>query len=209
MSSKTPTVKKEPVKKEPVKKEPVKKEPVKKEPVQKPVRTAEEEAAIRQWIHEHWETTDELGNTPLHRAVLRGDVLYATGLIAQGIDAVNHRTKTPLHLAVQKLERNGMVQMLVLNGADINATTEKGRTPLFYSHTDHIPYLVKNGASLDTVDSEGLTPFLYAVQKRDALRALRLIEMKEPPRRDRERAFAIAKHNGDTYMTGLLEFRLL
>ena len=176
---------------------------------QPPPRTAEEEAALQHWIHEHWDTTDELGNTPLHRAVLRQDTLYASDLIQKGasVNAVNQHHKTPLHLAVQNPEKNGLVQMLVVEGADVNAKTDKGRSPLFYSHKDHIPYLLKKGCALDTTDTDGLTPFLYAVQRRYLYRASCFLDTRWIPSLEQGKAASIARHNDDQEMMDMLWFR--
>lgn len=158
-------------------------------------------------------TNPATGDTPLHRALLRRDTLYALDLILSGADihAVNFKGETPLHLAVQLPERNGVVQMLVLDGADLHALTDQKRTPLFYAHPDHIPYLLKKGAVLEAVDSEGLTPFLCAVQEGDVLRAsclLNLTRVGPINVSTRDKAFAIAKANGDKEMESLLWFRL-
>jgi len=155
-----------------------------------------------EWIRLTYDTTNPAtGDTPLHRALLRRETLYALDIILSGgdIHAVNFKGETPLHLAVQLPERNGVVQMLVLDGCDIHALTDQKRTPLFYAHPDHIPYLLKKGAVLDAVDSEGLTPFLCAVQEGDVLRASCLLNMTRVGALDaptRDRAFAIARRTG-------------
>ena len=167
-----------------------------------------------EWIRLTYDTTNPAtGDTPLQRALLRRETLYALDLILSGADlhAVNFKGETPLHLAVQLPERNGVVQMLVLDGCDVHALTDQKRTPLFYAHPDHIPYLLKKGAVLEAVDSEGLTPFLCAVQEGDVLRASCLLNMTREGALDaptRDKAFAIAKANGDKQMESLLWFRL-
>jgi len=182
-----------------------------KAPLPKPIELTPEDL---EWIRLTYDTTNPAtGDTPLHRALLRRETLYALDIILSGgdIHAVNFKGETPLHLAVQLPERNGVVQMLVLDGCDIHALTDQKRTPLFYAHPDHIPYLLKKGAVLDAVDSEGLTPFLCAVQEGDVLRASCLLNMTRVGALDaptRDRAFAIAKANGDKEVESLLWFRL-
>jgi len=182
-----------------------------KAPLPKPIELTPEDL---EWIRLTYDTTNPAtGDTPLHRALLRRETLYALDIILSGADihAVNFKGETPLHLAVQLPERNGVVQMLVLDGCDIHALTDQKRTPLFYAHPDHIPYLLKKGAVLDAVDSEGLTPFLCAVQEGDVLRASCLLNMTRVGALDaptRDRAFAIAKANGDKEVESLLWFRL-
>jgi ankyrin repeat protein len=69
------------------------------------------------------------GTTPLMAAVLHGNAPLVAGLLKIGADPNlrNHAGATPLTWAVDDAEK---VKLLVDGGADVNATSEFGRTPL-------------------------------------------------------------------------------
>ena len=58
-----------------------------------------------------------------------------------------------------------MIEFLIENGADINAKTAHGFTPLLYAakRGDHsiIELLAVNGADIDMKDKAGLTPLMH------------------------------------------------
>jgi ankyrin repeat protein len=69
-------------------------------------------------------------NTPLHRAIERGDIIELKMLLSNGayVNIVGKDGETPLHLAV----KNGNVQvikLLLALGADVNAQDNDGETP--------------------------------------------------------------------------------
>ena len=169
--------------------------------------TAEEEAATASWIHDHWDTPDEEGLSPLHRAVARNDGTYVRALLLKGesANATNPTGETPLAVAVRRPNGAAVVQMLILGGA-----TVKHQNIVATSAVDHIPYLLKNGASLEERDAEGYTPFLRAVEQNDDVKMYYLMDL----RCDRnaitsqgQDALALAVQNGDRTMVSLLLFR--
>lgn len=89
----------------------------------------------------------------------RCDMIVA--LIRKGAD-VNERIKlggeTPLHWALSRRS----TELLIHNGADINACDNYGRTPLHNAcrigRTDEISCLVANGANVNARDKYGETP---------------------------------------------------
>lgn len=124
---------------------------------------------------------DELGN-----ASFFGHWKMVDFLISQGAN-VNHSVdktgERPLHNAFTKAGRpyyRYVVQVLVENGADVNATTVPGietgafmrdvrtcgETPLHraaaYADPDTIQYLINNGADIRATDVNGDTPLSWA-----------------------------------------------
>jgi cytohesin len=81
---------------------------------------------------------------------------------------------TALHSAANGFESTysqESVDMLIAAGADVNASDDEGRTPIFeailYRRMGMIDSLAKAGADLLHVDKEGLTPPAYALRQYD------------------------------------------
>ena len=80
---------------------------------------------------------DNLGRTPLHWACATGKMRLALLLLTRpkgpraDVDAVEIREKTSLHLAAAH-GRDDIVEMLLKYGADVNAKSDGGWTPLQY-----------------------------------------------------------------------------
>ncbi|CAB0035018.1 unnamed protein product [Trichogramma brassicae] len=93
------------------------------------------------------------------------------------IDARDIKGNTPLHLAIDYYVYKNLVEFLLKNGADPNATNEEGSTPLhiaciecsetfdmleiFFKTNKELDQLVQ----LDTRDNSGRTPLQYAVAR--------------------------------------------
>lgn len=75
---------------------------------------------------------------------------------------------TPLHLAAAN-GHNDVVELLLTNKADVNATDDSGRTPLHLAvtngNTDTVKLLLANQAKINTRDIYGTTPLHYAADK--------------------------------------------
>lgn len=118
----------------------------------------------------HLHSFDEHNNTPLHKAILRGNISLVKMLLDHGANTniSNKMGHTPLHLAVicQNVE---MVRLLVALNADVNARSKSGKTPLhlltIQSETDNstkiAEILLKNFASTSVKDVSGFTPLDY------------------------------------------------
>ena len=96
--------------------------------------------------------TDEVGWTPLHRAVIGSHTDHtetAEFLIASGAD-VNARNAigwTPLFYAAAKTGsgHKEIVELLIANNADVNALSVNGKTPLDWAKGEIADLLRKHG----------------------------------------------------------------
>jgi ankyrin repeat protein len=79
------------------------------------------------------ETTDSKSHDPLSWAACSGRITTAKFLLSKGAQ-INRKTgpdgDTPLHRAVVCCKGAEMIRYLVANGADVNATNNKGLTPM-------------------------------------------------------------------------------
>jgi hypothetical protein len=117
---------------------------------------------------------DMNGETPLHLAVKEGHPAVVKMLLAHGAhaDAVDIFTERPLHLVwvgcwdmstdLDPQCSLQMVKALVSKGADVNAATAEGETPLHiaadYGDAPSVEFLVEKGADVDAEDANGNTP---------------------------------------------------
>jgi len=120
----------------------------------------------------HMEVADEEGELPLHKAAeaARRGVLRVLLMHGVKIDAPRHSDgATALHLAAYS--GNGDVcRLLVREGADLEARTPKGQSPLHFAamsgyvdETNAIDFLVRLGADVDAQDHMGWTPMMHAI----------------------------------------------
>lgn len=105
-------------------------------------------------------TPDKFGNTPLHYAVEKGDIVNIDALIKAGADLniKDAKGKAPLHYAVLK-EKNTIANILLASGADPNVKTPEGNTPLHYTlkGDDQITHtLMRSGADPTIKNDKGL-----------------------------------------------------
>ena len=106
---------------------------------------------------------DELGETPLHDAVVRdyGDISIL--LIEKGADvnAPDVRGLTPMHAAAWG-GYGDMVDLLISKGADINARDKDGVTPLHAAaragRPETVALLIAKGADVNAQNKNNLTP---------------------------------------------------
>ena len=89
--------------------------------------------------------------------LLRGEPRLANAVLAEG--------STPLHLATL-CNHKEIVELLISNGADVNAKDDNGYAPIFGVAFDHeagdpcevVKTLIAHGADVNTRDTDGLTP---------------------------------------------------
>ncbi len=116
-------------------------------------------------------TTSDTGSVPLEAAALKNDLVAARQLIQAHADfnARNRFTKaTPLSYAMT----TAMAQLLISNGADLDAKDDMDRTPLLSASSKLqwplVRFLMQAGAKADVMDKTGATPLKYAAKSADA-----------------------------------------
>ena len=121
---------------------------------------------------------DDSKETLLHKAAFKSHVEVAKILIAAKADvnAANNLGHTPLHYAAYHYDT--LVEYLLDHGAQLDALSNGGQTPLFKAIQEaavgNVEIFLRRKARLDVKDKEGMTPLAYAKQ---------LAETKKHPRR--------------------------
>lgn len=132
--------------------------------------------------------TNKKGQTPLILAYRENKLELVKSLIIYGAD-VNCRDNygyTPLHISAlykksiylnyfnkneelsNKIKyHNGIVELLISNGANVNSTNDNGDSPLHLasSHPGYIEViniLIKHGADINAINISGINPLYYA-----------------------------------------------
>jgi ankyrin repeat protein len=106
---------------------------------------------------------DELGETPLHVAVVRGYRGIASLLLENGADvnAGDVRGLTPVHAAAWRGYRD-TVDLLITHGADITARDKDGLSPLHTAalagRKETVALLIDKGAQVNAKSNKSLTP---------------------------------------------------
>jgi serine/threonine-protein phosphatase 6 regulatory ankyrin repeat subunit A/serine/threonine-protein phosphatase 6 regulatory ankyrin repeat subunit B len=134
---------------------------------------------------------DKQGQTPLMKAAARWrlDSGIVPLLLDRGanVEAKDRRGWTPLMFAIDQsahncvylartgkhcercLDASELVELLLHNGSDIEATTINGTTPLMLAAKHHtspeiLQLLLNNGAHLESKDNDGQTALMYAAK---------------------------------------------
>ena len=104
------------------------------------------------------------GETPLMIAAIKGSLPAVQALVKRGA-AVNRAGWTPLHYACSGPD-NGVAAFLIAQGAELNARSDNGTTPLMmaarYGNADLVPLLVKAGAEPRAANEQELTAADFA-----------------------------------------------
>jgi BRCA1-associated RING domain protein 1 len=106
---------------------------------------------------------NNLGETPLHSAAIKGDLSQVDRLLNEGADpnVTDNAGWTPLHEACNH-GYHDIVKRLISNGALVNIPGYNNDTPLHdairNSHYHIVPTLLESGANGSLRNSQGLTP---------------------------------------------------
>lgn len=145
----------------------------------------------------HVDEPNAKGETPLMIAAIRGSLPAVKALVKHGA-AINREGWTPLHYACSGPD-NGVAAWLIEHGADINARSENGTTPLMmaarYGNGDLVPMLLKAGAEPRAANEQELTAADFAQRgDRDVMaKELRRIIQERQRAADAAKAAGTAK----------------
>jgi ankyrin repeat protein len=112
---------------------------------------------------------DYHGRTPLHYAVFTDNNPNIQILIDNkaNLEAKDQQYYTLLHYAAESKYGYQNAKSLIKNGADVNAETKTGITPLhlaaYRANIKTMSYLMENGANVKAASFYGITPMHYAV----------------------------------------------
>lgn len=112
---------------------------------------------------------DITGETPLHRAVKKGDNKIIQLLLKKGalINEVNSNGETALHLIAKTLDLTTLEKLLATPGIDIHAKDNEGNICLysmaFLGKQEMLEKLYQAGIPIDTVNNYGETPLFSAI----------------------------------------------
>ena len=128
-------------------------------------RLGEDRSRIAAWAHDGW--------TPLHLAAFFGQPGATRLLLERGADvrawSTNPTANQPLHAASVR-GRLDVVDLLLMHGAELHATSEGGYTPLLLAaaggHGTVVARLLEGGTDLAARDDGGRTAFDHARERK-------------------------------------------
>jgi len=123
---------------------------------------------VSQYSHGNYKFPN--GTRPIHVAVLYGLKSLTLKLLRIDPNCLDLQTsdgRTPLHIAIEN-EQEGILDLLVQQGASLKTTEEKGRTPLHAAIESGseiaVTQLVTAGANVNVIQPDGRTPISVAVE---------------------------------------------
>ncbi|MDY0745654.1 ankyrin repeat domain-containing protein [Paucibacter sp. R3-3] len=109
-------------------------------------------------------SANDKGETPLMLAAIKGRLDWAKKLVARGAK-INQPGWTPLHYACTGPD-GGVAAWLLTQGADVNARSPNGTTPLMmasrYGASENVAILLKAGADVSLKNEQDLTAVDFA-----------------------------------------------
>jgi ankyrin repeat domain-containing protein 50 len=133
-------------------------------------------STVKELLSDGFEPNETSGSyeTPLHRAVMRGneDVIILLLRYKANVNAKDIEGRTPLHSAMESTPP--VVRLLLEHGAEVNAADNGGWTLLhlaaYHSHTEIVRILVDNGADVEVMIADTKqTPLHWAAWNEDGL----------------------------------------
>ena len=110
-------------------------------------------------------TTAKAPDISIYDAVTEGNIEAVKQHLAAGTD-VNDEFAFPLHLAASCGHKE-IAELLIANGADVNAKTDDEETPLnlaaFEGHKEIAELLIANGADVNAKNRFGMTALNYTI----------------------------------------------
>lgn len=136
---------------------------------------AENKPEEKQAVDRHFKVPKHVRVSLLHDAIRQGRLDQVQRAIGLGIDP-NQRgrnNETAIELAIQRASPSSkgfkMLQYLIKDGADINALSSTGDTPLIQAikgdYIEVVQLLVAHGVKLNAPSANGDTPLMVAIQK--------------------------------------------
>ena len=128
----------------------------------------EESERVVKLLIEHPQTDvnalNQAGETPVMLAALRGRLPWVQALVQRGA-LINEAGFTALHYACSGPD-NGVTAWLVSQGAELDARSSNGSTPLMmaagYGSPDSVEVLLEAGANASLVNDKGLSAIDFA-----------------------------------------------
>ncbi|MHC4103662.1 MAG: ankyrin repeat domain-containing protein [Planctomycetota bacterium] len=125
------------------------------------------------WQHATTQLVEDAvkGRTPLHVAVIKGQIGEVKRLVAKGanVNARDMEGFTPLHFAVREGHQT-VAELLIEKGANPSATSTVGQTPLheaaIIGHEGLAKLLISNGADVNAETGFGITPLHLSAEAR-------------------------------------------
>ena len=126
------------------------------------------------------------------------------------INVRNTKNETPLHISVRSARQISLVRYLLSHGAEVNAISNSGSTPLHFAVSDRDIFeeLLRNNALIDVADKEGNTALHEAARAGtcDVVTALLNNGAQNLSNRKGLRPSDIAFVSGHTKLSKLLEY---
>jgi cytohesin len=112
------------------------------------------------------------GGDEIYKAVIKGDLNKVAALLKDHRDVLENRNsmgQTPLSEAVSHNQLE-IAELLLANGADVNARDANGHTPLIqtmwvYNHDKMVRLLLAKGADVNMADKWSMTALCYAAKQ--------------------------------------------